>query len=83
MVNRDLAADAILATVKNAGDALVESATIFDVYTGHPLPEDKKSVAIEMHLRAADATLTQDEIAGAMERITDALTRDLGAALRE
>ncbi|GAC1319908.1 MAG: phenylalanine--tRNA ligase subunit beta [Chloroflexota bacterium] len=83
VVNRDLAADAILATVKNAGDALVESATIFDVYTGHPLPEDKKSVAIEMHLRAADATLTQDEIAGAMERITDALTRDLGAALRE
>jgi len=67
--------------VKAAGN-LLEGVKLFDVYKGKQVAEGKKSVAYSLTLRAADRTLTDEEIAGCTKKVIKALEREIGAELR-
>ena len=54
---------------------LLESLDIFDVYRGAGIPPGKRSLALALTLRAADRTLTDEEIT----RATDVLLEDARA----
>ncbi len=69
--------DAIRKVAKN-----LEEARVFDVYRGDKLGAGKKSVAYALTFRAADRTLTDQEIASAMEKILHAVHEQFGAELR-
>jgi phenylalanyl-tRNA synthetase beta chain len=62
---------------------LIQKAEAFDVYTGKPVPEGKKSVAFSFILQAEDRTLTDEEINKIMNSIIDKAKNQLGASLRE
>jgi len=47
----------------------VEEVKVFDVYEGAGLPPGTKSLAFNLVFRAADRTLTDDEVNGALQRI--------------
>jgi phenylalanyl-tRNA synthetase beta chain len=47
----------------------LESAEVFDVYRGAGLPEGRKSLAFSLVFRAADRTLTDDEVNAALHKI--------------
>ena len=64
----------------NAGEDL-ESLTLFDVYTGEKVGEGKKSLAYNLVFRAADRTLTDAEVDGAVSRVLKALG-EMGVTLR-
>lgn len=83
LVDESLPAADVLGVVRRAGGDLLDSATIFDVYAGPPLPPSQKSVAIALEFRSPGATLTQEEVNEQMSRIVNALSRELNAALRE
>ena len=55
---------------------------LFDVFRGPQLGEDRKSLAFSLRLRAADRTLTSEELAGVRKRIVKRAARRLGAELR-
>ena len=77
-------ADVPAATLQRALDGvseLIESVRLFDVYEGDQLPEGKKSLAFALRLRAADRTLTDDEIKSAREAAIQAAAA-AGATLR-
>ncbi len=59
----------------------VESALLYDVYTGEQVGEGRRSLTYEISLRAEDRTLTDAEIAGVVDRISARL-QDLDAHLR-
>ncbi len=61
---------------------ILESYTLFDVYRGEQLGENKKSVAYSLSFRAADRTLTDDEVNAVMEKILAGLSDKVGADLR-
>ena len=61
---------------------LVESVTLFDIYTGSPIPAGKKSVAFSLKLRAGDHTLTDVECDEDVKNILAALASEMGAILR-
>lgn len=65
-----------------AAHPLVESARLFDVYTGDPVPEGQRSLAFKVRLRADDHTLTDTEIKAAREAIVGAAARHHQAVLR-
>lgn len=65
-----------------ASSPLIESARLFDVYVGGQVPEGKKSLAFALRLRAADRTLTDDDIKGAREAAVTAVGTAHGATLR-
>lgn len=64
------------------GAPLVEDAMIFDVYTGHPVPEGRKNLAYAIRYRAADRTLTDQEVVSAHQRIVDEVNKRVGGTLR-
>ncbi len=81
-VPADAQAAAVQAALEEAGGGLVGSCLLFDVFTGSPLPEGKKSLAFSVDFRATDHTLTDEEVAKQRHRIVERLRRELGAEPR-
>ena len=64
------------------GGELLRSAEVFDLYEGEQVGEGRKSLALRLEFRAADRTLTDEEVAGLREAI-DAELGEIGGTLRE
>ena len=73
---------AIFSEAKKAGGKLVEDVSLFDIYRGPQVGENKKSVSIRVTLRASDRTLTVEEAEKAGAKILKALEAQLGITLR-
>ena len=61
---------------------LVERAELFDVYAGDNLPEGFKSLAFHVYFRAADRTLTNEEVNRSLDGLLRMLEREANASLR-
>jgi phenylalanyl-tRNA synthetase beta chain len=61
---------------------LLRSVGLFDVYAGDKLPAGRKSYAMSFVLQDPAATLTDKQVNKAMERIRQALEKEVGAELR-
>ncbi len=61
---------------------LVERAELFDVYSGENVPEGTRSLAFRIRFRATDRTLTAEEVNRAIDGLTRALEREIGATVR-
>ena len=61
---------------------IVESYKLFDIYEGSQVGNGKKSVAYSITFRAADRTLTDDEVNAVMGKILESLKSELNAQLR-
>jgi phenylalanyl-tRNA synthetase beta chain len=64
------------------GFPLVQRATLFDVYTGPPVPTGKKSLAYSVAYQSFEDTLTDAEVQRERRRILERLSRQVGAVLR-
>jgi phenylalanyl-tRNA synthetase beta chain len=72
--------------LSTAGEPLLVAVRPFDVFadpTGERLPAGRKSVAFSLTLRAADRTLTAEEINAACDRLKQRLRAEIPAELRE
>ena len=74
----DVPAADVLATVREAGGALLRHAEIFDVYPA----EGRVSLAVRLEFRAADRTLTDEEVAQRRAKIDAAVAERLGGEPR-
>ena len=61
---------------------LVERAELFDVYSGENVPDGARSLAFRIRFRAADRTLTNDDVNRAINGLTRVLEREAGATIR-
>lgn len=82
IVDESIPVGGILNEIDKIGSKLIEDAAIFDVYTGEHVEEGKKSVAVSLQLRAADKTLTEEEVNKVQEKTLKKLGLALGAELR-
>jgi phenylalanyl-tRNA synthetase beta chain len=78
----DVPAGEVQAALEEAAGDLLDSCVLFDLHTGPPLPEGKKSLAFSIDFRAPDRTLTDDEASAAVARTVERLVREFGAELR-
>jgi phenylalanyl-tRNA synthetase beta chain len=58
------------------------SVRLFDLYAGKELPQGKRSLALSLRYRAADRTLTDQEVNAEHERVVRTLTERFGAEVR-
>jgi phenylalanyl-tRNA synthetase beta chain len=72
----------VRAAVLEGGGELLRSAEVFDLYRGEQLGEGRKSLALRLSFRAADRTLTDEEVAELRQAIEAAVGR-VGGTLRE
>jgi len=78
----DVPAARVLAAVREAAGELLRDVRVFDVYTGAQVGEgNRRSLALALSFRAADRTLTDEDVAPVHERIVAALGA-LGGELR-
>ena len=81
-VDDDVPARSLLDAIDSAGAGLIERRRVFDVYTGDPIPEGRKSIAINVTVRAPDRTMSDDDVAPIRKRIVEAVQAATGATLR-
>jgi phenylalanyl-tRNA synthetase beta chain len=55
---------------------------LFDLYAGKELPAGKHSIALSLRYRAANRTLTPEEINSAHDRVVGVLKQEFGAKIR-
>ena len=82
LVDKSVPVAEVEAVIKKSSGKLLESLKLFDVYEGEQIPEDKKSIAYSAVYRAADRSLTGDEIQSVFDKTVKELNEKLGAQLR-
>ena len=81
VVDERTAAGRVAAALRDAAGPLADVA-LFDVWSGPPIPEGRRSLAFSLDFRAPDRTLTDEEVDRTVDAIRDRLAADLGAVLR-
>jgi phenylalanyl-tRNA synthetase beta chain len=81
VVPQEVPAARVREAVLAGGGDLLRSAEVFDLYEGEQVGEGRKSLALRLEFRAADRTLTDEEVAGLRGSIESELEK-IGGALR-
>jgi len=81
VVRVELPAAKLRASVLAAGGELLRAAEVFDLYEGEQVGAGSKSLALRLEFRAADRTLTDEEVAERRAAIEFAL-KEMGGTLR-
>ncbi|MFC7331282.1 phenylalanine--tRNA ligase subunit beta [Marinactinospora rubrisoli] len=82
VVDAAVPAGEVEAALRDGAGELLESLRLFDVYTGEQAGAGRKSLAYTLRFRAADRTLTAEEVSAARAAAVAAATERTGAALR-
>ncbi len=82
VVDASVPAAAVERHLREAAGELLDTCLLFDVFEGPPLPAGKRSLAFSVDLRAPDRTLGGEEADAIVARISERLSRELGAELR-
>ncbi|NLM66699.1 MAG: phenylalanine--tRNA ligase subunit beta, partial [Enterococcus sp.] len=72
----------IVQGIKQAAGKFLTNVTIFDVYQGGNIEAGFKSMAYSLTFANPEATLTEEEITRAMEKVSKYLTEELAAVIR-
>ncbi len=82
LVPRGQPADQVQRVIAAAAGSYLESVELFDVYQGANIPADERSLAYRLTFRAADRTLSDDEVDAFIAAVRRALCDEIGATLR-
>jgi phenylalanyl-tRNA synthetase beta chain len=82
VVPDDVTAERVEDAITAAGRPLLESARLFDVYTGEGVPAGSRSLAFSLTYRDKERTLTDAEVAAAHERLLRKVIAAVGGSLR-
>jgi phenylalanyl-tRNA synthetase beta chain len=82
VVRADVPAAEVEESLREGAGELLESARLFDIWTGPPVPPGARSLAYALTLRAPDRTLTSEEATAVRDAAVAAAARRTGAELR-
>ena len=82
VVPSDMPTSRLAEAIRRAGGQSVLDVTLFDIYTGQQIGEDKKSLAFAVTFNSPEKLLTEEEVTKLRQRIERTLERELGAKLR-
>ncbi|MDO8723698.1 MAG: phenylalanine--tRNA ligase subunit beta [Syntrophales bacterium] len=82
LVSKQIDTDKMLGFVCDAGEELLETVHVFDVYDGKEVPEGMRSLGLRFVYRSYEKTLTDEEIAGLHSMIVKGILDLSGARIR-
>jgi phenylalanyl-tRNA synthetase beta chain len=82
VVDNSVPAREVRSAILEGGDELLRSAEMFDLYIGDQVGRGRRSLAFRLTFRAADRTLTDEEVAERRVAIEGAVAK-IGGSLRE
>ncbi len=81
IVDQAIESDALLTQIRQMDQELVEEVLLFDVFTGNPVPKNRKSISFRIVYRSASETLEDDTVNQMHKAITDRLVSHFKADL--
>jgi phenylalanyl-tRNA synthetase beta chain len=82
IVDKNIEAQDILEIINNIDKGLIKNSNIFDVYEGENIPNDKKSVAINLTIQSSDKTLNDDDLDRINKLVIETVEKKIGAKIR-
>jgi phenylalanyl-tRNA synthetase beta chain len=82
IVDRGVKAGDIVRAAQGADRKLITDVTVFDIYQGKGIDDDKKSIAIAVTLQPREKTLTDQEIDAVAAKIVAEVGKKTGGVLR-
>lgn len=82
VVDKSISAETLLRAARGAEKALIADVTLFDIYEGKGIDDDKKSLAIDVTLQPTQKTLTEEEIDAVAKKIIAAVEKATNGTLR-
>lgn len=83
IVDKNISAGDIITTIKKNGGKILESVSVFDVYTGENVAADKKSLAFNLTFVDHNKTLTEEEVMLIFNKIISKVEQTHKALLRD
>jgi phenylalanyl-tRNA synthetase beta chain len=83
VVDLETQADAVMSKMRKLGGELLQQVEIFDVYTGKPIPDDRKSLAFMLRYQSLERTLTDEEVNILNSRILEGIQQEFAAEWRK
>jgi phenylalanyl-tRNA synthetase beta chain len=81
IVDKDLEVDAVLIAIRSMDEPLVEEVRLFDVFTGAPIAEGRKSVSLRIVYRSSETTLEDAAVNELHRQISERLVKAFKAEL--
>ena len=72
----------VAALIRRGAGELLESLTLFDIYSGPQVGEGRRSLTYHLSFRAPDRTLNDAELTKVRRKIIGGLEREIGATIR-
>ena len=82
LIDENITFKSIYDIAYKANKNLIKNISLFDVYVGGNIPENKKSYGLNFNISDESKTLSDKEIDGLMNRITNSIIKEFGAELR-
>jgi phenylalanyl-tRNA synthetase beta chain len=82
VVDKDVAAAAVIQAAKSADKNLISDVSVFDLFEGGNLGEGRKSLAINVTLQPSQKTLTDSDIESVSRQVVAAVEKSTGGTLR-
>lgn len=82
VVAESLEAKAVEDIIRSSGGDLLRSVRLFDLYRGPQVGEGNKSLAYALEFGSPESTLTDEQAHAELDRVIEALHRELGASIR-
>lgn len=83
IINKDVEAEEIIKTIKRAGGKTLVNVTVFDVYMGQNIDQDKKSIAFNLEFNDDNRTLNDNEVMTLFNKIIKEIETKHNAVLRD
>jgi phenylalanyl-tRNA synthetase beta chain len=82
VIDKNFQAQELIAVISNIDQKLIKSVKIFDVYQGENIPEDKKSIALNVTIQSSEKTLNDDDLDRITQLIISTVESKTGAKIR-
>ncbi len=82
IIKKDFKSQELVEIITNIDSELIKDVNIFDVYEGDNIPNDKKSVALNVTIQSMDKTLNDKDLEKINNLIIDTVENKTGAKIR-
>ena len=82
IIDKNIQAQEVLNLIKNVDTSLVKDISVFDLYEGENIPDDKKSLAFKVVIQSNDKALTESDINAVSNKIVKIVEEKTGSKLR-
>ena len=82
ILNKDFKVQELIEIIANVDKDLIKSVKVFDIYEGENIPENKKSVALNVTIQSLEKTLKEEDLNKINQLIISTVESKIDAKIR-